>query len=329
VVAVSIAAGIAVLVIVGVLTPWRLLAERVATIPLVGWIAATVGMSATYALRAGRLRTEWRSTLARHGLGYRECLRVTLMHNAAINLLPMRSGEASYAFLLHRRWGVPLGEAATSLLWLRLQDAMVLGVLGLAILVPAPLAWRLGFAALAIVAAATLVPALVRRVHVRARGARARTRSSAGARRAWHLVARIAGAFRASRGGRAAWGFAVANWVLKLAVVGALVAPLGGLRLPAGIAGALGGELAAVLPVQAPAGVGTYEAGVVLGASAGRNDNHADDGPSSRRPDRTLVIGAALAVHALMIVVALATALVFSLLVRADEARAPEGRPTP
>ncbi len=312
VVGASLAAGIAMLALIGVLTPWRLLAERVATIPPWGWVAATLGMSATYALRAGRLRAEWAWHLRPLGLGYRECLRVTLLHNAAINLLPMRSGEASYAFLLHRRWGVPLGDAAASLLWLRLQDAMVLGVLGLAILVPAPLAWRVGFALAAIVVAATLVPLAVRRVHVQARGARARAHARAAPRasKAWHLVAKIAGAFRASRGGRAAWGFAVANWCLKLGVVGVLVAALAALGTGAGIAGALGGELAAVLPVQAPAGVGTYEAGVVLG-SAARADN------------RTLVVGAALAVHALMIVVALGTALLVPLALRSTERKTP------
>lgn len=317
VVVASLVAGVAMLALIAWLTPWRLLVERVATIPLAGWIAAMLGMSATYALRAGRLRSEWRWKLVPMGLGYVECLRVTLMHNAAVNLLPMRSGEASYAFLLHRRWGVPLGEAAASLLWLRLQDAMVLGVLALALLVPAPPAWRGAFAASAIVVAATLVPLLVRRVHVQARWRRARAHAAARGRlrRAWHVVAKIAGAFRASRGGREAWLFAVANWVLKLGVVGALVAPLAGLGLLEGITGALGGELAAVLPVQAPAGVGTYEAGVVLGAAA-RTDN------------RTLVIGAALAVHALMIVVALGTALVFSLLVAPLRARE-EGRSSP
>ena len=54
---------------------------------------------------------------------------------------------------------------AASLLWLRLQYMMVLGVLGIAILVPAPLPWRIGWAIAAIAAAATLLPALVRRIH--------------------------------------------------------------------------------------------------------------------------------------------------------------------
>jgi hypothetical protein len=332
--AASIAAGVALLAVLVVFTPWRLLAERVATVPWPGWVGATIGMSATYALRAGRLRAEWLWKLRPLGLGYRECLQVTLLHNAAINILPMRSGEASYSFLLHKRWGVGLGDATASLLWLRLQDVMVLGVLGIAILVPAPLPWRIGFAVAAIAASATLLPVLVRRVHVRARRARARA-SAPRSRKAWHLVAKVAAAFRAARGGAAAWGFAIANWVLKLGIVGVLLASLANLPLGAGFCGALGGELAGVLPLQAPAGVGTYEAGVALGTRARRVDAVApvpgkaasaantDNDPQHATPGR-LIFGAALAVHALMLVVALATALAFSLIVR--PVRAPESK---
>ena len=359
--AASIAAGIALLAALVAFTPWRLLAQRVATVPWQGWVGATLGMSATYALRAGRLRVEWLWKLRTLGLGYRECLQITLLHNAAINLLPMRSGEASYAFLLHRRWGVGLGDAAASLLWLRLQDAMVLGVLGLAILVPAPLAWRIGFALATIVVAATVLPVLVRRVHVHARYARARAHAPAGhddpcslrsspptgavrlaperprarrmtrAGKLWHLVAKIAGAFRASRGGWRAWSYAVANWVLKLGIVGALLAPLANLPYGSAFAGALGGELAAVLPLQAPAGVGTYEAGVAAGAQV-RNGAPEGSAIAPSAPDAQtastnthnarLIFGAALAVHALMVAVALATALAFSLIVRPS--RTPE-----
>ena len=326
----SIAAGLAVLALLVAFTPWRLLAERVATVPWPGWVGATLGMSATYALRAGRLRAEWLWKLRALGLGYRECLQVTLLHNAAINVLPMRSGEASYSFLLHRRWGVGLGDATASLLWLRLQDMMVLGVLGIAILVPAPLAWRIGCAAAAILAAATLLPLLVRRIHLHARWSRARAHASARrTRKAWHLVAKVAAAFRAARGGAAAWGFAIANWMLKLGIVGVLLASLANLPLGAGFCGALGGELAGVLPLQAPAGVGTYEAGVALGTQAHVRETPAAAPGAPLAPANTdnhrLIFGAALAVHALMLVVALATALVFSLIVRPP--RAPESTP--
>jgi hypothetical protein len=316
IVAASVAAGVALLAALVAFTPWRLLAQRAATVPWPDWIGATLGLAATYALRAGRLRAEWRRKLRELGLGYRECLQITLLHNAAINLLPMRAGEASYAVLLHRRWNVGLGDAAASLLWLRLQDAMVLGVLGLAVLVPAPPAWRAALALAAVAFAATALPALVRRVHVRARRARA---GAAGRRRAlWHLVGRIAGAFRASRGGLAAWGYAIANWVLKLGIVGALLAQLAGLPAASAFAGALGGELAAVLPLQAPAGVGTYEAGVAAGAQVRPDAPPRPDSAAAApvRENARLLFGAALAVHALMVAAALAAALAFSLIVR-------------
>jgi hypothetical protein len=327
----SIAAGVALLAVLVVFTPWKLLAERVATVPWPGWVGATLGMSATYALRAGRLRAEWLWKLRTLGLGYRECLQITLLHNAAINILPMRSGEASYSFLLHKRWGVGLGDATASLLWLRLQDMMVLGVLGIAILVPAPLPWRIAFAVAAIAAAATLLPVLVRRVHVHARWSRARVHADASARRArkaWHLVAKLARAFRAARGGAAAWGYAIANWVLKLGIVGVLLASLANLPLGAGFCGALGGELAGVIPLQAPAGVGTYEAGVALGTRAHRAGSAAPaaaaQGGAANTDNHRLIFGAALAVHALMLVVALVTALAFSLIVR--PVRVPESK---
>jgi len=108
-----------------------------------------------------------------------------------------------------------------------------------------------------------------------------------------------------------------------------LLASLANLPLGAGFCGALGGELAGVLPLQAPAGVGTYEAGVALGTQA-----HVRETPASapgapiaaaNTDNHRLIFGAALAVHALMLVVALATALVFSLIVRPP--RAPESKP--
>ena len=146
----------------------------------------------------------------------------------------------------------------------------------------------------------------------------------------WSLVAKVAAAFRAARGGLPAWGFAISNWVLKLSIVGMLLTSLANIPAGAGFCGALGGELAGVLPLQAPAGVGTYEAGVALGTQA----RHAKIAAAQATPDEQvraantdngrLIFGAALAVHALMLVVALVTALAFSLIVRAP--RAPESK---
>jgi hypothetical protein len=114
--------------------------------------------------------------------------------------------------------------------------------------------------------------------------------------------------------------------------VGVLLASLADLPLGAGFCGALGGELAGVIPLQAPAGVGTYEAGVALGTRAHRPDDArpaaaaaSAQGAAANTDNHRLIFGAALAVHALMLVVALSTALAFSLIVR--PVRAPESKP--
>jgi hypothetical protein len=63
----------------------------------------------------------------------------------------------------------------------------------------------------------------------------------------------------------AGWLYCAANWSLKLLVIGTILSAVTGSPWIAGTAGALGGELAGLWPVQAPAGLGSYEAGVWLG----------------------------------------------------------------
>lgn len=269
---------------------------RLRSIGPAAWVAAVAGLFGSYALRALRLRFEW---AGRSDHGFAECLRVTLLHNASVNILPMRTGEFSYAWMLHRRWQVGLADATASLLWLRLQDACVLGLLGVLLLLPAAPAWRAALTAALLLGGAWLGPLLLRRLRVahagRAAAAPAAT-AAAVASRTKAFFARATAAALRSRGGGAGWACSAANWLLKLVVYGGLLTLVAGLPPLAALAGALGGELAAVLPLQGPAGLGTYEAGVWAGAHsqlAGGTDNAA-------------LLGAALTVHALGIVVALA-----------------------
>jgi uncharacterized membrane protein YbhN (UPF0104 family) len=60
---------------------------------------------------------------------------------------------------------------------------------------------------------------------------------------------------------RFGWLWTIANWSVKLAAQAYLLAVLLGTSMNTGAAGALGAELAAILPVQGVAGFGTYEAG--------------------------------------------------------------------
>jgi len=270
------------------LTRWL---DALAAVPPPLWIVATLGLLASYALRALRLFVEWQPQV--RGIRYADCLRLMLLHNAAVNIVPMRAGEAGYAWIVHRQWGVPLADAVASLLWLRLQDVAILAAFGVAWLLP------LAPAAGAALAIAWLVAYALASPHLGALLGRL----------PWRPLQRV-GAY-AQRPNQQAWrrpaslACALANWAVKLVMLGVLLAALADVALVDALRGSLGGELAAVLPVQGPAGLGTYEAGVWGGVAL-------------RTPVASLahVGAAALAVHLLGLVVGLVAALVAQLATR-------------
>ncbi|MDQ2706054.1 MAG: UPF0104 family protein, partial [Pseudomonadota bacterium] len=65
-----------------------------------------------------------------------------------------------------------------------------------------------------------------------------------------------------------AWALTVFNWGIKVAVLAWVLGLMGVGPIAACFGGALGGELSSVLPLHAPAGVGTYPAGIAAGAAA-------------------------------------------------------------
>ena len=265
--------------------------DALAAVPPTLWVVATLGLLASYALRALRLFVEWQPQV--RGIRYADCLRLMLLHNAAVNIVPMRAGEAGYAWIVHRQWGVALADAVASLLWLRLQDVAILAAFAIAWLLPVSAAVGAALALIWIVSYASMTPHL----------------GSLLALTPWRPLQKV-GAY-AQRPGQDAWrrpaslACALANWAVKLGVLAALLAALADLPLVDALRGSLGGELAAVLPVQGPAGLGTYEAGVWGGVAV-----HA--------PAISLahVGAAALAVHLLGLVVGLVAALVAQLATR-------------
>lgn len=269
---------------------WATLAVAFRATPPWRWLVALAGLWLSYALRAERLRREWGSWFGAdaqrgRGPGFLACLGLFLTHNAAIVVLPLRAGEAGYPLLMQRRFGVPVTESLKSLLWLRLQDAAVLATLAALWLPPLDAPARVGWAAL--VGAGW---GLVLLFGARAMGAVA-ARAPA--------VARFQASWLAHRNDRAGWALCAANWVVKLAVFALLLQALAPLDFSAALRGALGGELASVLPLQGPAGLGTYEAGVWAAAMLG---------PGVGLHETAPVAAGALALHAFALAVALASA---------------------
>jgi uncharacterized membrane protein YbhN (UPF0104 family) len=342
--ALATALGLALLAWLGRGLDWTHLGDALRPVPPWAWSAAVLGLCASYALRALRIRAELGR--GRPEVGFRACLEVMLVHNAAVNVVPMRGGEAAYPWLVHRRLGVPVDEAVASLVWMRVQDAMVLAflaaalwpglapavrvgvVVGLAIAVP--LALRLlarfatardgratppspaaggepppyGFTRDALAPAAQGRPLPHRGQGEGAVALRARLR------RALHALA------LAPRHGWRGWAFCAGSWSVKLLALGGLLAALAGLAPREGLTGALGGELAGVLPLQGPAGLGTYETGVWAGAAL-------------RGRTAAEIAAPAIAVHLLSLATALAAGGAGHLLSRAAPARPGSAAPSP
>lgn len=227
---------------------WNTVMTSLSHVGIGDLLLAVAAFAASYLLRAARVHDEFREDTQ---ASFAAILRLTLLHNASINILPFRSGEATFPILLNRWFGVPTTRAVVALLWLRIQDAFV--VLALAAFVwpglhPALRAlWIAG-----VVFAAWAIPAWARR-HPEATGKEGKLAGMI------HRV-RIALAESTRHHGRG-WFWSLANWSVKLAAQAWLLAALLQSGLATGLAGALGVELAAILPIQGVAGFGTYELG--------------------------------------------------------------------
>ena len=221
---------------------WQQAWQRVAP---AWWAIMVLGMLLSYSLRAWRIRGEF-ADIPQMNLSL--ALRIVLAHTALVNVLPMRSGELGFPWLMRRILNVPWLDASASLLWLRMQDACVLAVLAIWAWPGLPPSWRLGLTLLLGFSAWWGVR------WVRAHGA-GKLADTNGLQRLTQALA------RRGQSQWQAWLITLTNWVLKLSLQAWLLALLVEQAWAIGWAGALGAELSALLPVQGLAGLGSYEAG--------------------------------------------------------------------
>lgn len=285
----------------GVLVVWVDWAQvgqalRGASLPAV--VLGVLLLFASYAARSLRLAI----TLKLRGRAAQwQLARLVLVHNALVNLLPMRGGDLVFPLLLKRSYHTRIADGAALILWLRLQDALVLATL--AILVWPGLPWPVkALAAVTALAIAARLPAWLRQVNlwlprrVRPRIARALRLALARGAREWLT-----------------WGWTAVNWLLKFAAAAALLWAFSGLPPALALVGAAAGEAAALLPVQGVAGLGTYE-GAIIGALA------------LHRVDAQVALAAALATHAVILACSLAAAALLNMFTSGAPAGA-EDRP--
>jgi uncharacterized membrane protein YbhN (UPF0104 family) len=208
--------------------------------------------AASYVLRAVRAYDYLYARVAGRFLAM---LRVSTLHNVANNLLPMRLGEAAFPILLWRHFRLRMTDSTLTLIWIRVLDLHVLGIIAGIALILGTSGSPVAAALLAVWVAA--LPA----------GLRLLPRLS----RRWRGAGRVGRALGAAMRASPPWGMRLArlylwtalSWGAKVLAFGAITAHF--LEAPAAavIGGVVGAELSSVLPFHGVAGAGTYEAAMV------------------------------------------------------------------
>ncbi len=226
------------------LAPWR-------TLTLPGLTLVFLLTAGSYLIRAARVRSYYAERLQGR---FPTVVRLSLIHNALNNFLPMRLGEAAYPLLLQRYFGAGLLAGTLSLAWIRLLDLHLLGLLALGFLYlrNGELLWA------ALAPPWLLAPALLLGFQARLQRLTAGRRGRIAQGLGELLRHRPEGQGRLLR----LWGWTAASWGLKLLAYGTLVLHFAPMDPGTALLGVLGGELSSVLPVHGIAGAGTYEAAV-------------------------------------------------------------------
>ncbi|NRP71188.1 hypothetical protein ILFOPFJJ_02072 [Ensifer psoraleae] len=236
---------------------WSTLMRQWAEIGIGAVLAALALLISTYFIRCYRIYDYFPGHTAGRFL---PLFRVTQVHNLLNIMLPFRAGETSFPLLMRSEFGVPLVHGTSALLVMRLLDLhalLTVATIGLVIeRSDASIGWLVWtfafFSPLAFFLLKGRVLALARHL-ARGRLATVLDEVEAG------LPDNMPGFLRA-------WAMTILNWAVKVVVLAWVLAIMGVAPLAASFGGALGGELSSVLPVHAPAGVGTYPAAIAAGA---------------------------------------------------------------
>ena len=234
---------------------------------LAGWQAigiptillALALLVATYAIRTHRMHDYFPHETSGRFL---RLFRVAQVHNLLNIMLPFRAGETSFPLLMRSEFGVPLARGTAALLVLRLLDLhALLAAAGLGLVMGSSRPYGAG-----VLWALFLLLPLLLFPFKRPLMSAVRQRLSGGLGR---IADEIDGGLPADMAAFIrAWLLTVLNWGVKILVLAWMLGLMGVAPLAAMFGGALGGELSSVLPVHAPAGVGTYPAAIAAGAAA-------------------------------------------------------------
>jgi len=228
-----------------------LLAPWLAFSPLlVSWLFLLTALS--YGLRALRVYDWFRPSLSGRFL---QVLRLSVLHNSANNLLPMRAGEMVFPWLMRRYFDYGFLDAAAALLWIRILDLHFLGLIGILILYLHQASWLWWVLAVLWLAGLGIL-ILIGRV-----GVSGRTAGSGRLRRLFRRVA--AAAPRDPRLIARVYVWTAASWSLKFIAFASVLGHFVPVDFWQVLTGVMGAELSSVLPFHGIAGSGSYELAAV------------------------------------------------------------------
>lgn len=182
-------------------------------------------------------------------------LRLSVLHNVANNLLPMRIGEAAFPLLMRRYFSQRLMTSSFALVAIRLMDLHFLGLVVIAALYAkwGGALWLLTAAGwLLLLPAAFAIRASILRWALAGKG-RLRTLLAEAVAALPAAPARIARVYL----------WTALSWTAKVVAFAAVLRHFVPLELWQALGGIIGAELSSILPVHGIAGTGSYEAAAV------------------------------------------------------------------
>lgn len=231
---------------------WRAVLAPWATLPALVLVGAFSLTTASYVLRAVRVQVYFQAAVSGR---FPAVLRLSVLHNSANNLLPMRAGEMVFPWLMQRYFGQGFWAAGASLVWIRLLDLHFLGVIGIVVLwMRSPTPWW----GLLVLAWLGLLPVfwLPRRLQLKGgQGVAERLRA---------LLAFVAAA--APREPVRVWWlylWTALSWSLKFVGFALILVHFVPAALWQVVLGVMGAELSTVLPFHGIAGSGSFELAAV------------------------------------------------------------------
>jgi len=183
-------------------------------------------------------------------------LKISIYHNFMNNILPMRTGELSYPFLLKKNLNMSIKNSSSSLIWFRFLDLITLiflvqitvstllsqstffyFIICLSFIAPAILFYSAKYISIPLDSNSNLLVKLLN-----------------------FLVTSIP---KTTKGLISSWFFTISTWLLKLSVFAWFISSSLQIDLSNGLLAAIASEFTSILPIHSFAGFGTYEAGII------------------------------------------------------------------